>query len=135
MKKIKTVVFSTILILSLPVRFVQADVPQKNSQEIWNSLSENQKNELRKTYAEWLTLPDSEKNHLKGLYKAYLKLSPEERSRVEANYKNFQNLPPEVKEKIRKNFKRFSQLSAKEREARLERLEDSRRDRSRKNRH
>lgn len=75
--------------------------------KIWNSLSDEQKNNLRKRARE---MPEKKFNELKNSFEKVKKLEPQEQMRIQNNFRKMRQFNPEQKQKIQQRFKKFQEF-------------------------
>ena len=83
----------------------------------WESLSPEEKKQLRKKYKEWQSLPPKEKEKIRRRMKRLNNMSPRERKAYQQLHKKWQHLPPDERKQLKKELDNWENLSPREQEA------------------
>ena len=83
----------------------------------WESLSPEEKKQLRKRYKEWQSLPPEEKEKIRRRMKRLNKMSPRERKTYRQLHEKWRHLPPGERKQLEKELNNWENLSPREQEA------------------
>lgn len=83
----------------------------------WESLSTEEKKQLRKRYKEWQSLPPEEKEKIRRRMKRLNKMSPRERKTYRQLHEKWRHLPPGERKQLEKELNNWENLSPREQEA------------------
>ena len=82
----------------------------------WESLSPEEKKQLRKRYKEWQSLSPEEKEKIRQRMKRLNKMSPGERKTYRQLYQKWRHLPPGERKQLQKELDNWENLSPREQE-------------------
>ena len=83
----------------------------------WESLSPEEKKQLRKRYKEWQSLSPEEKEKIRRRMKRLNKMSPRERKTYRQLHEKWRHLPPGERKQLQKELNNWENLSPREQEA------------------
>ena len=83
----------------------------------WESLSPEEKKQLRKRYKEWQSLSPEEKEEIRRRMKRLNQMSPRERKIYRQLHEKWRHLPPGERKQLQKELNNWENLSPREQEA------------------
>jgi hypothetical protein len=86
------------------------------NQKIYESLTPEEKKNLKKKYEKWQQLPPDQQRDLRKKMKKLESLPPDERQLYQHRYDQWKNLPPDERRRIREKLKKKEKLSPREQE-------------------
>lgn len=92
------------------------------SPEDWQSLTPDQRQELRERYRRFQNLSPQEQEQLRQRYERYKELSPERRQKMKERHERLQQLSPQQREQLRREWRQLKELPPEQRSQRRREL-------------
>lgn len=121
--KSKLLIFFVLLNVQVGFAQLQEGSPV-NARERWESMSEEQRQELRQRHARWKELSSEDKQALKSKYERFRKLPPERQKKIREAFKKWQSFDETKKAKIRNQIARLKKIDPNFKKERLKKLRD-----------
>ncbi|MGA2192461.1 MAG: DUF3106 domain-containing protein [Nitrospirota bacterium] len=104
-----------------PVKPASKPIPRKtlktqSVQERWDSLSEEEKQDILENYEMWKSMTPERRARLKNAYKVFRSLPPAKRQELRDRYRRLKNLPPEKKTKVMSTVERWRTMTPQQKQ-------------------
>ena len=88
----------------------------------WNSMTPEQKETIKKRWADFKAMKPEEKKEIVDSYQAFMALSEDQRKTIEKNYEHWKTLSKEEQDAISKRYAEWKNLTEEQRSSLTEQL-------------